>query len=240
MGKRIDRAALCAVTAAALYLFFAAAFRSVWAGAACALCAMLLLRHALRGLFGRLPRPKRRRSRARAEVEMWATLPAREAEARARSLLEKAYPAQLEGARVEVALRHPSGPALDVNALLEMWRARQGEERLALVVTSRVSGEALALARTLSRPTVRVADAEQIASLLERFPPQGEPPAPARRRIRIRIGRERAPRRLLFGLLLLGMYLLLGNPLYLASGLATLFLGAMGLKKPPVPKRLFD
>ena len=56
---------------------------------------------------------------------------------------------------------------------------------------------------------------------------------------RIAASRERAPRRLLFGLLLLATYLLLGNPLYLGAALVTLLLAALGWKKPPVPKRLF-
>ena len=53
----------------------------------------------------------------------------------------------------------------------------------------------------------------------------------------------RANRRLyigLFGLLLLLMYLLLGNPLYLGASLLTLLLAALGWKKPPVPRRLFE
>ena len=44
---------------------------------------------------------------------------------------------------------------------------------------------------------------------------------------------------LLFGLLLLVMYLLLGNALYLGAALMTLLLAALGWKKPPVPRRLF-
>ena len=100
MGKKIDRAALHVLAALALYLFFAAAFRNIWAAAACALCAMLCLRRVLSGLTGRLPQREKRRERARAEVERWALLDAATAEKEARALLEKAYPGQLEGAEM--------------------------------------------------------------------------------------------------------------------------------------------
>ena len=80
----------------------------------------------------------------------------------------------------------------------------------------------------------------RLCALLAAFPPPKREEAPARRRLRIAVSRERAPRRLLFGLLLLLMYLLLGNPLYLGAALLTLFLAAMGWKKPPVPRRLFE
>ena len=76
MGKKIDHAALHVLAALALYLFFAAAFRNIWAAAACALCAMLCLRRVLSGLTGRLPKREKQRERARAEVERWALLDA--------------------------------------------------------------------------------------------------------------------------------------------------------------------
>ena len=126
MGKRIDRAALHVVAALALYLFFAAAFRNIWAAAACALCAMLCLRHALSGLTGRLPQREKRRARALAEVERWALLDMQAAEKEARALLKKAYPGQTEGAEIVMALRHPQGPPLDISALLDLWRERTG------------------------------------------------------------------------------------------------------------------
>ena len=239
MGRRIDLIALNALAAAALYLFFTAALESIWAGALCAFCAMLLLRRVLGALTGRLPQRKRLRARARAALDAWAKLPADEALLKARSLLEKAYPRQLEGVRLIGAQRCPPGPAMDVNALLALWRGRL-EERLAIVCTSRADAAALSYARTLSRPAVRLIDAPQLISLLEKYPDAQEEAPRARRRLQLSASRERAPRRLLFGALLLGMYLLLGNPLYLAAALATLFLSAMGWKKPPVPRRLFD
>lgn len=238
MGKRIDRAALHVAAALALYLFFAAAFRNVWAAAACALCAMLCLRRALSGLTGRLPQREKRRARARAEVERWALLDIQAAEKEARALLEKAYPGQTEGAEFVMALRHPQGPTLDISALLDLWRGR-ADGRLIVVTTARADPAAHACAAKLTQPAVCLVDAERLCALLGKFPPAASE-APPRRRLRIAVSRERAPRRLLFGLLLLLMYLLLGNPLYLGASLLTLLLAALGWKKPPVPRRLFE
>ena len=239
MGKRIDRAALHVVAALALYLFFAAAFRNIWAAAACALCAMLCLRHALSGLTGRLPQREKRRARALAEVERWALLDMQAAEKEARALLEKAYPGQTEGAEIVMALRHPQGPPLDISALLDLWRGR-ADGRLIVVATARADPAARACAAKLTHPAVCLVDVERLCALLSKFPPAASEAPPPRRRLRIAVSRDRAPRRLLFGLLLLLMYLLLGNPLYLGASLLTLLLAALGWKKPPVPRRLFE
>ena len=124
MGKTIDRAALHVLAALALYLFFVSAFGDIWLAAGCALCALLLLRKLLLPLAGRLPKREARRGRARAEVERWAMLDAETAEAEARALLEKAYPGQAAEAELLFLPRHPQGPPLDVNAVLDAWRKK--------------------------------------------------------------------------------------------------------------------
>lgn len=239
MGKKIDRAALLALAALGLYLGFVSAFGNIWLAAACALCALLLLRKLLSPLAGRLPKREARRGRARAEVERWALLDKDAAEAEARALLEKAYPGQAAEAEMLFLPRHPQGPPLNLNAVLDAWRGRGGE-KLLLITTARADAAAHACAAKLAHPAVRLIDGERLCALLAAFPPPKREEAPARRRLRIAVSRERAPRRLLFGLLLLLMYLLLGNPLYLGAALLTLFLAAMGWKKPPVPRRLFE
>ena len=238
MGKTIDRAALHVLAALALYLFFVSAFGDIWLAAGCALCALLLLRKLLLPLAGRLPKREARRGRARAEVERWAMLDAETAEAEARALLEKAYPGQTAEAEFLFLPRHPQGPPLDVNAVLDAWRERSGE-KLLLVTTARADATAHACAAKLARPAVRLIDGERLCALLAAFPPPKREAAKPRRRFAIAASRERAPRRLLFGLLLLATYLLLGNPLYLGAALVTLLLAALGWKKPPVPRRLF-
>ena len=238
MGKTIDRAALHVLAALALYLFFVSAFGDIWLAAGCALCALLLLRKLLLPLAGRLPKREARRGRARAEVERWAMLDAETAEAEARALLEKAYPGQTAEAELLFLPRHPQGPPLDVNAVLDAWRERSGE-KLLLVTTARADATAHACAAKLARPAVRLIDGERLCALLTAFPPPKREAARPRRHFAIAASRERAPRRLLFGLLLLATYLLLGNPLYLGAALVTLLLAALGWKKPPVPRRLF-
>ena len=158
--------------------------------------------------------------------------------AEARALLEKAYPGQTAEAEFLFLPRHPQGPPLDVNAVLDAWRERSGE-KLLLVTTARADATAHACAAKLARPAVRLIDGERLCALLTAFPPPKREAAKPRRRFAIAASRERAPRRLLFGLLLLATYLLLGNPLYLGAALVTLLLAALGWKKPPVPRRLF-
>ena len=127
---------------------------------------------------------------------------------------------------------------MDVNAVLDAWREWSGE-KLLLVTTARADATAHACAAKLARPAVRLIDGERLCALLTAFPPPKREAAKPRRRFAIAASRERAPRRLLFGLLLLATYLLLGNPLYLGAALMTLLLAALGWKKPPVPRRLF-
>ena len=136
MGKKIDRAALHALAALGLYLGFVSAFGSIWLAAACALCTLLLLRKLLSPLAGRLPKREARRGRARAEVERWALLDKDAAEAEARALLEKAYPGQAAEAEMLFLPRHPQGPPLNLNAVLDAWRGRGGE-KLLLITTAR-------------------------------------------------------------------------------------------------------
>ena len=239
MGKTIDRAALHVLSALGLYLCFVSALGHVWLAAGCALAALLLLRKLLMPLAGRLPKREAKKGRARAEVERWALLEANAAEAEARALLEKAYPGQAAEAEVVFLPRHPQGPPLDVNAVLDVWRGRGGE-KLLLMTTARADAAAFSCAAKLAHPAVCLIDGARLEALLTSFPPpeRAKEKRP-RRRMRIAVSRERAPRRLLFGLLLLVMYLLLGNALYLGAALVTLMLAALGWKKPPVPRRLF-
>ena len=239
MGKTIDRAALHVLAALGLYLCFVSALGNIWLAAGCALAALLLLRKLLMPLAGRLPKREAKKGRARAEVERWAMLEANAAEAEARALLEKAYPGQAAEADVVFLPRHPQGPPLDINAVLDVWRGRGGK-KLLLVTTARADAAAHACAAKLAHPAVCLIDGGRLCALLTAFPPPKREEKPARGRLRVAVSRERAPRRLLFGLLLLLMYLLLGNPLYLGAALVTLFLAALGWKKPPVPRRLFD
>ena len=239
MGKKIDRAALHALGALLFYLFFVSALGNIWLAAACALAALLLSRKLLSSLAGRLPKRETKKGRARAEVERWAMLDAGAAEAEARALLEKAYPGQAAEAELVFLPRHPQGPPLDANAVLDAWRGRGGE-KLLLVTTARADAAAHACASGLAHPAVCLVDGERLCALLTAFPPPKREAAAPRKRLRIAVSRERAPRRLLFGLLLLATYLLLGNPLYLGAALLTLFFAALGWKKPPVPRRLFD
>ncbi len=102
---------------------------------------------------------------------------------------------------------------------------------------------AQAYAKSLKNPGVRLIDGAQLQELLMKFPPAPEDtaqPAPRRRRWSVQISRERAPRKLLFGLMLLAMYLLMGNVLYLGAALLSFLFAGLGFRKRPVPKKLFE
>ena len=87
-----------------------------------------------------------------------------------RALLEKAYPGQTAEAEFLFLPRHPQGPPLDVNAVLDAWRERSGE-KLLLVTTARADATAHACAAKLARPAVRLIDGERLCALLTAFPP---------------------------------------------------------------------
>ncbi len=240
MGKKIDRIAGSALLAVGLYLFYIAAFRSIWLAIVCALASVFLIRRAFSGLVGRLPKREKLRARARSTLAGWARLDAESLRAQAAELLEKAYPGQAEGAQIAALARHPDGAPLSVDALLDAWR---GKTCARLIVVSTVAAEpaALAYAATLKAPDVRLIDGAQLTELLARHPQPAETAQPHQRRARKwPLGRDRAPRQLLFGLLLLGMYLLIGNALYLGAALLSLLFAGLGLRKPPTPNRLFE
>lgn len=242
MGRKIDRIAISAVLAAGLYLFYAAAFRSILAAIALALASMLLIHKALSGLLGRSRSKERLRERARSALSGWALLAEAEVEARVRALLDRAYPGEADGAEIAAVVRYPEGQPLTVDALLEAWKGRSCE-KLIVAATVPADPHAQAYARSLKNPGVRLIDGQQLQELLMKFPPAAEEtaqPAPRRRRWRVPISRERAPRKLLFGAMLLAMYMLMGNILYLAAALLSLLFAGLGFRKRPVPKKLFE
>ena len=123
--------------------------------------ALLLLRKLLLPLAGRLPKREASRGRARAEVERWAMLDAGAAEAEARALLEKAYPGQAAEAELVFLPRHPQGPPLDVNAVLDAWRgAGRGK---AAAGHHGAGGRGGARLRGKARPSRRVPDRRRAA-----------------------------------------------------------------------------
>ncbi|NLF27765.1 MAG: hypothetical protein GX592_07685 [Clostridiales bacterium] len=242
MGRKIDRIALSAVLAAGLYLFYAAAFRSIPAAIALAFVSMLLLHNALSGLFGRGRAREKLRDRARSALSGWALLDEGGVEKRVRALLDKAYPGEADRAEIAAVVRHPEGAPLTVDALLEAWKGRNCE-KLIVAATVPADARAQAYARSLKNPGVRLIDGQQLQELLMKFPPEPSEtaqPAPRRRRWGIQISRERAPRKLLFGLMLLAMYVLMGNILYLGASLLSLLFAGLGFRKRPVPKKLFE
>lgn len=238
MGKRIDRVVLRLALCVGLYLFYAAAFHNIPMAIFATLLSAMLLKKIVRDPIQR--RSKRRKCAAET-IHRWAK--AQDPTAEIAAIIERAYPGELAGARMELLARHPQGQPVTLDEVFALWKAHAGEERLAVICTCAAQETAHALARTLTAPRVRLLDAQQLSELIQKFPAgqeRGEPSSVRPRRVRsVRITREQAPKRLVFGGLLLVMYWLLGNILYLFAALATLFFALAGFKKHKSPRKLF-
>ena len=225
MGGRIDRMALMALETTALYIFFITAWGSVPAACVSAFATMALLRALLKR-----PAQVRRRCtplQAEATLRKLALLDEEEAKDIIEPMLRRKYPQ----ARFEVVplLRLPDG-RVTRGDVLERWKRHRGAQTILLAATCDADPRALPFARELSRPTVAVADRRLLMRLLKEYgPPEGtELPDPPAFRARLKSAWNSAaalrvsPKAALYGLSLLGMYIVLGGPLYLVSAL-TLF-----------------
>lgn len=228
MGRIIDRAVLVALIATVLYFLFVQAFKSV--SIACMLafgcCAVLVRR-----VFHR-PRSERMNSAQAAKLlEEWAYGPDDAARTKIARLLS------IEDAQTLVYLpRHPAA-AITMSDVFSAWKAHAGQERLLLAAPCRADGKARAFAKTLKSPAVELADAQRLIALIRRSDLEA-PRVPRLRTLleRLRLAVAVLPERrswkqnLLFGALLMPVYLLTNNPSYLFLGLAALFLAGVSLR----------
>lgn len=243
MAARIDRIAAIGLVAAAFFLFFRAAFGSIVPALGLTAIALTLLRTVYltgKRRFGRArARRLAREKAARALVRAWAFTPDT---VLAKKHLMAAYPQQADVNVVLLPL-HTAAPSLDAGHLLNLWRARRGQNRLAVLTTGSVDAAARALVPTLDHPQVALLDGKELASVLVKsaLPLPDSPEKPAKRRFALpKPNRKRAPVCALYGLLMLGMYWLLGRNLYLVIALVLLGLSALGMRRAKAPSALFD
>jgi hypothetical protein len=132
--------------------------------------------------------------------------------------------------------RHPNGAPLDINEVLSLWRQADGET-LEIASTGSVSDQAFSVSQTLSAPKVKLFDGRALAA---RYEKSGLPlkAAPAsKKRFTLRIPRKRAKHCAVYGLAMLGMYVVTGLWTYLAGSLILLALTFLALRRfAPAPE----
>ena len=205
IGRWIDRAALTILGVTGLYLFFLNAGFSIPLSAVLAFACAALERYVYRY------RPWRDRvtmDRARAGLDAIARMPEVEALTALRRLTDHD--------EILPLLRHPKGN-LPAGEVFGLWRTHLGEDALTIAATCPAAPEATALAETLTGPKVTLIDSSVLIKAIRRTglyaPPEPEP-EPLRHRLRRflrRFDRPASPRALLYGISLLGMYLLTGH-----------------------------
>lgn len=238
LGRRIDRAVLPLLAAAALYPLFLNAWRSIpLAWAASFACVMLIRR-----LLNR-PRHSLGRSAARAELLRIASLPDVEAEAILRKLIEQRYPG--EAFDLFPVLKHPEA-SLSSGDVLAAWKANRDTTRLVIAATCPCEPRAACYARQLADPEVAIVDSRLLVRLLaKREVFESEPRAvPLRRRLAGWFASVASqpfkPRNLLLAVVMLAVYHLRGNPMYLFAALPLLLQLAAALQHRRFRRTLFD
>lgn len=248
MAKRIDRIVLMALGAFAFFSFYMGAYENEWAAGILAFLSVVLARRFLQGCRWNGRRVKRNKAQKQAEATLLRWAIEGDGMDEARALLKAAYPGEDCGA-VAVVARHPHGRPLDAEDVLDAWRKHRGEQRLTLLSTVPAGTEAMNTATERKYPSIALLDGERLRALLARFPiagseeePREQEQAPAgggRKRIRVVADRKSVPRHGLLSAMLLAMYFVLGNPLYLAVALVLAMLAGIGLRKAAAPRRLF-
>ena len=220
-GKAIDRWALTALCAVGVYLFYLNAGLAIPVSAVLGFATVALLRY----LWERRPgRGRVTSGQARAALTRIAMMD----EAEAVEAL-----AALTGASDFIPVLRRPDATLSADGLFDLWRAHRGEATMTVVATCRAAPEAVALAGTLTAPTCVLIDRSALMKAIRatgRYVPPAAPPEPFGRRLRRAAAKLKRPASLrvaLYGLSLLGMYLLTGRAPYLFCGL--LLVGAAGM-----------
>lgn len=236
----IDKAALAAISASALYLYFLNAWDNIpLAGVLAFACA------ALGGVALRALPPRRRMTmaQARQEVLRVASLPDAEAQEALSSLVRTRWPKE-EFALAPV-LKHPEA-TMSSGDVLNAWKANRDAARLVVAATCPAEPRALAYARELERPAVAVVDSRGLMRMLRRCLPAPEPAPRASLRQRLRrLAARMASGRVtlrhpLLALALLYAYLRHGGAPYLFAALAILAYAGVGVVQRRLGKQLFS
>lgn len=228
MGRRVDRWALFLLGMPFFYGLSLRLTDSIAASAALTSLLLALLRQLIRrsSYF-----QGNRMSRAQAEAILfqWACLSEEEAFQRITGIVGKRD-------NLVCIARHPS-LSLSLGDVFSVWKNHRDEDRLVIASTVRADARAKGLARTLHHPRVELIDAPCLIRFIRRsdlMPPKIPAGQILLRRLRDGIAHLCERRSWLkgaaIGLLLMFLYLLTGNVLYLALSVADLFFAGISLR----------
>lgn len=239
-GKSIDRFVFSVISATVFYLFFLNAWGNIPLACFLAFICSLILRRLI------LKRPvyfKCTRAHAEAELLRIAQMTDSEAGKALEQLVRKRYPD--ESFTLSPMTKHPS-QTLSMADVFAQWKKHRVEEHLLIACTCSADPRAIMYARELNSPLVAVIDKRHLLRIIRTTGIEHEN-AP---RITFIQRLKRIPQRLsaghasmknaLFGVLLIALYFLVGNVLYLFLGLGSLFLFGCTLPGKRYKKRLFQ
>lgn len=213
LGRWIDKITLTLLGAAGMYLLFLNAGFGIPMSAGLAFAGMALARMLYHS------RPWRSRvtpEQTHSALTAIATLPEDEARTALKRLTGRA--------NIVPLLRYPDAH-LSAGEVFAQWRDHMGSETLTLVATCPAEPEAVALVETLKDPTCEIIDSAALTKTIRAtglYIPKDAPRVSLRQRIRrarSRLHRPASFRSMLYGVSLLGMYLLTGRTLCLLCGL---------------------
>lgn len=169
MAQFIDRAALWSFTAASCLLLM---LTLTDGNLLISIPAAFLLVVLLRLLVRKLPEKRfiRRRDRIgyiNSLLEKWTLMDANAAIAEIKSLIPNLL-SDGEWQSLVLIQQHPSGEALNVNRLIEIWRAHKDSKELLLLATCPADASAVSIVAALSTPSVRLIDGKQLSRRLLR------------------------------------------------------------------------
>ena len=228
MGRWIDRAAMTALTAAALFLVFSLISGNVTAAYCMTLaCSIPLVR------IRKKKNNKYRMTRfqAQAILENWAYGSDEDAQTHIQSLLSC-------GSDSEIIYlpKHPTA-SISMSDVFSTWKGHRSAEKIILCAVCYSDARARAFASTLQTPSVEITDAARLIPMIRKSslpPPHVSSARHAACKIKALISELpfRRPwyRSMLAGLGLMLVYLIVGNPAYLALSVSTLFIAGISLR----------
>lgn len=239
MGKHIDRWVLMLLIVSGLYLFFLNAWNSIPLAMVLAFFGGIVFKKAL------AQRPKAPRC-SRFQAEQLLNALTQMDDGPAQSIIEPMIRRRYAGEDFALCLlmRHPS-QRLSPGDVLAQWKKHRHTPRLVIACTGSADPQAVAYAREMADPQIAILERRHLCHLIRRTPPKILVPAthPTVE------GLRRLPRKILdrpwnmksvgFNILLIALYTLVGNPIYLILGLTNLCLFGCTLPNRHFKGRLF-
>lgn len=222
IGRVVDAVAIGFAAYLVAFGYFFWATGRFWAGALMAVLPGALAALACRRAGARLFARREQARRAQAAVEALSLLAPEEAREQA---------AEYAGFTGVLLQRHPKGAPLEINEILELWQGAQGDV-LEIATTGPISDEAYALSEALSGPKLRLYDGGALAGKYANSGLALKAPPAAKRRLTLSVPRKRAKHCALYGVAMLGMYVVTGLFAYLAGALILLALTFLALRRP--------